>query len=243
LPFMIALADTKLGGDFFCVASLVWAGVWVERDMGYLSVLNQPASLATPLWALYFAFGITTTAMCVWLVVKTRSFFTEWKAIVSLIVLFLLGLSAYIYLPLASMTNPPVNWGYPRTVEGFFHVLTRGQFERLHATENFDSLVRQILMFGDIALREFSLPYLIAAAIPFWFLHKMQARERNWMLALLAFFIGLSLLMLVLLNPPPERQVVELIQPYFSASHVILAVWSGYGLVLLGIVLARKRSS
>ncbi len=35
-------------------------------------------------------------------------------------VLFLIGLGTYVYLPLASVQNPPVNWGAPHTWSGFW---------------------------------------------------------------------------------------------------------------------------
>src|SRR5260221_13058841 len=67
---------------------------------------------------------------------KTSRLFTEWKPVLASGIAILLGLSLYFYLPIASMTNPPVNWGYPRTVAGFVHVLTRGQFERIHPADS-----------------------------------------------------------------------------------------------------------
>ncbi|MBI3852112.1 MAG: DUF2723 domain-containing protein [Verrucomicrobia bacterium] len=243
LPFVVVLADTKLGRDFLSLATIAWVAVWVERQMGYLSALNQPASIASPLWALYLAFGIITTTICVCLTVKTRSFFTEWKAIMLLVAMFLLGLSPYLYVPLASMTSPPVNWGYARTVEGFVHVLTRGQFERTWATEDFAKLAGQIPIYGEITVRQFGLLYAIVAMIPFCFLHKIRTWERRWMLSLVAIFFGLSFLMLVLLNPSPDRQSVEMVGMFFTASHLVVAVWVGYGLILLGSFLARKKTA
>lgn len=241
LPFIVALADEKLGRDFFCVATAVWVGIGVESHLGHLPLLSQPASLDRPLWVLYFVSGTTTTALCAWLIVKTRSLFTEWKTIMLSIALFLLGLSAYFYLPLASMTNPPVNWGYPRTVEGFYHVLSRGQFERIHSTENFDVLLKQLLGFGEAAMHDFGSFYLIAATIPYCFLRRMRTQERRWMLGLLAVFLALSVLMLVLLNPSPDRQSLRLVRAYFTAAHLVLAVWAGYGLIILGTRFARER--
>jgi hypothetical protein len=51
--------------------------------------------------------------------------------------LWLLGASFYFYLPLACMTNPPMQWCYPRTVDGFLHALTRGQYEQPSPTNLF----------------------------------------------------------------------------------------------------------
>ena len=49
-----------------------------------------------------------------------------------------LGVSFYIYMPIVSdLRNPPMNWGYPRTWEGFKHALTRGQYEKIAPTNIF----------------------------------------------------------------------------------------------------------
>lgn len=43
-----------------------------------------------------------------------------------------LGVSFYAYMPIVSeLRNPPMNWGYPRTWEGFKHAITRGQYEEI----------------------------------------------------------------------------------------------------------------
>ena len=39
--------------------------------------------------------------------------------------LFVLGLLPYLYLPLASSFNPPVDWNHPATLEGFIKLVTR----------------------------------------------------------------------------------------------------------------------
>ncbi|MDL5055684.1 DUF2723 domain-containing protein [Oscillatoria laete-virens NRMC-F 0139] len=39
------------------------------------------------------------------------------------------GLIFYGYIHLASKTNPPMNWGYASTAQGFYHAINRGQYE------------------------------------------------------------------------------------------------------------------
>ena len=46
------------------------------------------------------------------------------------------------YEPISGMTVPPMQWGYPRTVEGFFHALSRGQYETSHGTNIFQDPIR-----------------------------------------------------------------------------------------------------
>jgi len=91
-----------------------------------------------------------------------------------------------------------------------------------------------------VAARQYGLIYLLAALIPFFFLRRMRAQERGLLLGLLAFYLCLSLFVLILANPPKDRAAVELIELYFSPSYLILAVWTGYGLVLAGTGLTRK---
>ena len=54
--------------------------------------------------------------------------------------LFLAGCAFYLYMPIASLTNPPMNWGYAGTKEGFLHAITRGQYEKLQMADPFGSV-------------------------------------------------------------------------------------------------------
>jgi hypothetical protein len=63
------------------------------------------------------------------------------------------------------------------------------------------------------------------------------------LLGTLAVFLCLSLLVLLLLNPPPDRQAQELIEHDFMASHLVLTLWAGYGLILLGTIITEKKTA
>jgi hypothetical protein len=71
----------------------------------------------------------------------------------------------------------------------------------------------------------------------------MGSSERIWMLGLLSLFLCLSLFMLAILNPPNDRQGTELIAPFFVPSHLVLTLWAGHGLVLIGGATRRKDNS
>src|SRR6185436_4337385 len=60
----------------------------------------------------------------------TRKLGLEWLVVIICGFCWIVGASFYFYMPLAGMTNPPMEWGYPRTVEGFIHAFTRGQYEK-----------------------------------------------------------------------------------------------------------------
>lgn len=53
---------------------------------------------------------------------------TEWRRGILVLVAVGAGLLPYAYMPLASSTNPPMNWGYCSTPEGFFYAINRSQY-------------------------------------------------------------------------------------------------------------------
>jgi hypothetical protein len=87
---------------------------------------------------------------------------------------------------------------------------------------------------------DFGLVYLLLAVVPFCVLHRMRTHERRWMLGLSAVYVSLAFLLLVVLNPANDRASREISRVFFSASHLVLAVWTGYGLALLGALVATR---
>jgi uncharacterized membrane protein len=219
----------------FLVASVLFlvglGGIWMGH---FLSLRGQGG-----LFFIFIVLGVVTSLMGIGLVVWTRRAFSEWKAVLICGGLFLLGLAFYFYLPIASMTNPPINWGYPRTVEGFFHVLTRGQYENMNPTADVGRFLEQVRQYFVMAGKAFGWPYLLMCLIPFCFLHRMAALERRWIFGLMPVYLCLAFLMLAVLNPSVDRQSQELDKVYFSASYIILALWMGCGLIIWGAWMAR----
>jgi hypothetical protein len=140
----------------------------------------------------------------------------------------------FIFTWLCVDEQPALNWGYPRTVGGFFHAFTRGQYEKIHPTTNPVTFVKQIGMYIGARLRKFNLIYLLVAFVPLFFYRRMQQREKAWMLGIGAIYLCLSLFLLALLNPAPDKAEPRSQQGAFStASHVMLAMSIGYGLTLI----------
>ena len=188
---------------------------------------------------IFFLVGIGSIITCVVLIVRTRRLFTEWKAVMVCGGMFLLGLGAYLYEPIASMTNPPVNWAYARTAEGFIHLLTRGQYEKLQPTAQWARFLEQLQTCTDVTLTKFGLLYVLVALIPFCYLRQLSGLGRQWMLGLFAVYVSLALFLPMVLNPSHDRSSREFFVVFYSASHLVLAIWTGYGLVALGALFAR----
>ena len=151
------------------------------------------------------------------------------------------GASFYFYEAIAGMTNPPMEWGYPRTVQGFFHALTRGQYEKINPTNIIahpDMFMVQLELLVKGVADAFNWVYMFFALLPFLFFFKMQRRERNWLIAVAAIYPFLGVLLTIFLNPQKDRQSVELLRVFFAASHTVVAILIGYGLALTAAYMA-----
>ena len=90
------------------------------------------------------------------------------KTVAASILLAELGVAFYMYLPVASEQNPPMNWGYPRTWEGFMHAITRGQYEAIVPTDIFsEKFIQQLGAYLSDLRSQFSLPIAVLGFLPF----------------------------------------------------------------------------
>ncbi len=239
IEIAIMLAEPKLGRDLFLGNTIVFfIGLWASATHRITSFDSPDPTKVNPLFTIYILIGIGSIIGCLWLTIKTRKLLTEWKPVLILTVLWVLGSAFYFYMPLASMSNPPMNWGYPRTAEGFVHAFTRGQYEKTHPTDSLSRLADQVVMYAESAGEEFNAVYLLVAFVPFFFLRRMQSRERAWIIGLAAIWFFLAMLLMILLNPSTDKQSRELTKVFFTASYMMVAMSLGYGLAIIGALLS-----
>ena len=190
-----------------------------------------------------------------------------------------LGVSFYAYMPIVSdLRNPPMNWGYPRTWEGFKHAIQRGQYEAIGVPsfETFKAFCEfmggQMHHYYDDLKVQFTDALLYFAAIPFLMplllvpkaVVKLMDRKgaevdsktrawadaaagfvRNpkpfwqWMGAAAACFFMMSFLLILLANVKGDVQDGFIQKVKFISSHAMIALWIGYGLVLVGAAAVR----
>ena len=86
-----------------------------------------------------------------------------------------LGVSFYVYMPIVSdLRNPPMNWGYPRTWEGFKHAIMRGQYEAIKmpdffSADGFSLFLKQMGFYFQDLRMQFTLVAAALALVPFSF--------------------------------------------------------------------------
>jgi Protein of unknown function (DUF2723) len=174
----------------------------------------------------------------------TRRFASRWKTAGLCVLLFLVGLAPFLFLPVSSMTTPPTNWAYPRTVEGFFHLVSRGQYETPHPTEQLKPLLRQLWAVFGITSQNLGIWYVGCAVVPFCFIARRPSAVRNCILGLGATLLCVGPVLTAALNPGPDLQVTQLVTPYFIPMFGVLTVCAGVGVFatasLVGRVCRRK---
>jgi hypothetical protein len=255
---LILFADRKLGRDvslivlpLAAIATLanqfsVWplfpkeekVALTVGADGGWWMFIWDilPWDVNFPLLAVFtgaVVFGIVAA-------VKTRRVGSEWKSALGAATCLLLGLAFYFYLPIASATDPPINWAYPRTFEGFTHMIGRFQHERVDPTRSPKEFPQQLWLLLSNASRDFGWPYLVAAAMSFCFVRRLSSTGRKWLFGLLAVGICTGPLLVAMLNPAPDRQSFEMLGEYLFVFHIVIAVCAGLGLVLLGTLAGKQ---
>jgi len=237
LLLFVACVEQNIGRDAALVASglmLLW---WTGDKFGLL----PGAGLTICETKLLFgAIALLTVGLYTALAIRTGHWLPRGTVLLATLI-FLAGLSTYLLVPIFSMANPPVNWGYPRTLEGFEHVLSRGQYEKVQPVKELCIYPRQLWQFGLSTLKSFGVIPTVLALMPLGFLLRIQCPSRRHTVGLLALLVSLSLLLVALLNSPPDRQSTDLVASYFTPAHLVLAILLGHGLVRLGVLLSGTR--
>ena len=238
VEIMIALISYKLGRDLFLTNSVLYIIILYYINLGTVAALNAMTFTEKTIFNIV---GIGSILAVGWLWTKTGKILTEWKSILLMAAMWAVGVLVYLYEPVSCMTVPPMQWGYPRTVEGFFHALSRGQYGVGEGTNVFQDPTRfawQLWFVAKGLSESFSWVYLFIGALPLFFLKKMAQRERSWIMGVTAVYLSISVLVVIVLNVTPDRSSSELAKVFFTASHGVFAMLIGYGTTLLAAYIA-----
>ncbi len=150
------------------------------------------------------------------------------------LLVMLVGLSFYLYMPFSSDQNPPINWGYPRTWQGFMHAITRGQYERVKLAHVFTPRFLQQIGTYLMDLRsQFYWPIALLAGVPLIFSWKVGKRNLAWLATTLIAFLSVGIVFMILQNPKTDIQSLFIGRVQYIQSHAIYVLWLGYGILLL----------
>lgn len=226
---------------------LLWA--WLETPTGH-SLLDHAYTWRT--------IGAVAAGVAMLFFFGQRGWLNSRRALICT-AMFLAGAAFYFYMPVSSSTNPPMNWGYAYTKQGFLHHITRGQYEKLNLswpwTKDFWI---QTGLFARALLQQFSPPlgfdndYLLGLpivafgfatlAILFRCWNDLNQRARAWLIFVWVAFLTTCFGLLTIINPGLDKQNQEINIKFFAPAHGFFVMMIGYGLALTAAwVLSRWR--
>ena len=141
------------------------------------------------------------------------------------VVLFVLGLSIYAYLPLAARHHPPVNWGNPQTWRGFLWVVTGKQYQQFAFALDAGQIPTRISAWAQLLGDQFGWWGLVFSLIGAWGQWK---RDRRFALFSLVW-IALVVLYAFFYNTGDSHM-------YLLPVVMLMALWWGEGVYFLLIV-------
>ena len=160
----LALAIVVLFKDFELFRDFVIVGAPLVGALALLYVGRMPAieNPLDPLW--YWYLGMNGA-----LLILSYYFLPRGKTVAITILLAQIGVAVYAYMPIVSdLRNPPMNWGYPRTWQGFMHAISRGQYEQIAPVDMFSwRYVEQIGTYLSDLRLNFTMFVALVAFLPF----------------------------------------------------------------------------
>ena len=160
--------------------------------------------------------------------------FPRGRTVAPCVLLAQLGIGFYAYMPIVSdLRNPPMNWGYPRTWEGFKHAITRGQYEKIIPAHIFS--MRFISQMGtymaDLTLN-YRLPMALIGFLPFAAWHVRTPKRDYSAMPVAAALAAATVLLALPASLFPSFPVYK-----FPALGVVFIM----GIGAMGIIVTRMR--
>ena len=151
---------------------------------------------------------------------------------------FFLGLCMYFWLPIASATNPQLNWGRPRTTQGLWHAICRGQYEQLSFTRGLKTFLFQCWFYLKDTWDQYPMTLIFAflCLVTIVVVAKKE-KLRNWLVFLLITLLCCGIGMCYLMNPKLDVTSQYINRVFFIMSHAALAVVVGTGMITITAVL------
>ncbi len=119
------VAEVYTLNTFFTLLIIYLLILWKEtKDQKYL--LYFALSFGLGMTNHLYLIGLLAPFCLIYILMVNKKIFLDWRLIIKILLLLLIGLSIYLYLPIRSMTDPYVDWGNTETWQNFWnHLLYR----------------------------------------------------------------------------------------------------------------------
>ena len=213
----------------------------------YLLVIWKQAQQNKYLFWLFFVLGLSLTnhlflmagllpifALAVFLFNKSK---WDYKKILIMFLVFCLGLSIYLFMPIRSLANPEVDFGNPENITNFIRTISRSHYKDVARFSGIDTAkYRMIGDFGFLLEENFGWLMLITGLVG---IGCLIFKQKKWLLITFGFFLFGSILIIVLRDYEYGFGVMEVFKVYFLPAFYIFSIWSALGFFWLNRILKR----
>ncbi|MEI6149232.1 MAG: DUF2723 domain-containing protein, partial [bacterium] len=236
LAVVMLVRDMNLFRDFV-ITGIPYALFYVLASTGVIQMMAGPDVRITYLGIIHPTHPLTYAYLAANFAILAAAyrFLPNGRRVAPAILCLELGMAVYVFMPLASETNPPINWGYPRTWEGFVHAITRGQYEKINPTNIFTAhFIQQVGSYLSDLRVKFTLPIALLAILPFtaWGLRLGQRRFRALYPAMLMAGLAAILITIEEIVVPTGAEMI-----LFSRLYHLLILGAGILMAIGGFIL------
>jgi hypothetical protein len=164
---------------------------------------------------LTLAFALPAALVLLW---PERKRWFRVGALLPAMLLFVLGLSVYTYLPLAAAHRPPVNWGDPRTWDRFLWIVTAKQYQAFVFGLPIEGIPGRLATWANLLGDQFGWWGLALSLAGAWW---WRQRDRRFLLFSLTWMVPLGVY--AFFYKPGDSQV------YLIPVFLLLALWWAEG--------------
>lgn len=203
----------------FCIATAIF---WVAPAIIFCSRFSE-------------AWTLIALAECGLLVILLAMLLSSDRlTLLGMVLVIALGVSFYAYLPLASEGGAPMQFGYPRTWEGFRHTVMRGQYERIAPSNVFSiHYLKQLAWYVELLIQQFIFPLGLIALFPLTRLLRFRGPYRKWCAVCGVAFFMFTFVLVAGASPKGDIQDSFFQSVKFIPSFAIWSILVGLGLMVI----------
>lgn len=99
--------------------------------------------------------------LVVFILIKNWKIILNWKLVIKIIVLMLLPLLLYLYLPIRSAADPPTDWGNPETFQSMITHISAQQYKGKLLEFGMEGVIFQLKKFAHITVDNWSIIHVL----------------------------------------------------------------------------------